>query len=66
MASYCDPVDLSTGQVVGLAFATQAGFISAVAVAIFLSIVAYKYWENVRRPPGPPWRLIRTNIDALM
>ncbi|QRV81876.1 G protein coupled glucose receptor regulating Gpa2 protein [Ceratobasidium sp. AG-Ba] len=64
--NYCDPVPLSTGQVVGLSFATQAGFISAVAVIILLSMVAHKYWQNLRDPPGPPWRLIRTNIDAFM
>ncbi|KAG9120676.1 hypothetical protein FRC07_003755 [Ceratobasidium sp. 392] len=65
-SAYCDSVTLSTGQVVGLSFAAQAGFISAIAVVILLSMVAYKYWENIRHPPGPPWRLIRTNIDAFM
>ena len=48
-------------------FTTLAGFISTIAVLIFLGLVARNFIRNVRDPPpGGEWRLIRTHVDAYL
>ncbi|CAE6471207.1 unnamed protein product [Rhizoctonia solani] len=64
---YCaSPVCLSTGDVVGLSFTAQVGFISAISVVGLLGYVAINHIKIVWNPAKPPRRLIRTNIDGLM
>ncbi|KAG8693515.1 hypothetical protein FRC11_002851, partial [Ceratobasidium sp. 423] len=64
---YCaSPVCLSTGDVVGLSFTAQVGFVSALAVIALLGYVAINYTRILREKAKPPPNLIRTNIDGLM
>ncbi|CAE6343038.1 unnamed protein product, partial [Rhizoctonia solani] len=65
--NYCaSPVCLSTGDVVGLSFTVQVGFVSALSVVSLLGYVAINYISITRNPAKPPRRLVRTNIDGLM
>ncbi|CAE7206971.1 unnamed protein product, partial [Rhizoctonia solani] len=64
---YCaSPVCLSTGDVVGLSFIAQMGFISALSVAILLGFMAIRYTKMTWGLVNPPFGFIRTNIDGLM
>ncbi|KIO16181.1 hypothetical protein M407DRAFT_233327, partial [Tulasnella calospora MUT 4182] len=60
-------VHLNTSDIVGLAFITESGVISTVAVLIFAGLVLRNVIET-RRHPGPngPVPLIRTHVDGYM
>ncbi|CAE6453903.1 unnamed protein product [Rhizoctonia solani] len=65
--NYCaSPVCLSTGDVIGLSFTAQMGFISALSIMILLGFMTIRYLKNARGLIEPSGAFIRTNIDALM
>ncbi|CAE6409191.1 unnamed protein product, partial [Rhizoctonia solani] len=64
---YCgSPVCLSTGDVVGLSFVAQMGFVSALSVGILLVFVAIRWIKNIQTSANLSTPFVRTNIDGLM